>query len=96
MKFKSFRDNEPILKSIEILNNLNDTKKRKIPEDAPINFISKRWKEHVIEKDGSINRRYYEMSILTEIRDRVKAGDICIEGSKQFKEFDDYLVTKDD
>ncbi|MEG2618779.1 MAG: Tn3 family transposase [Bacilli bacterium] len=96
LKFKSFRNDEPILKSIEILNNLNETKKRKVPEDAPIDFISKRWKEHVIEKDGSINRRYYEMAVLTEVRDRVKAGDISIEGSKQFKEFDDYLITKEE
>lgn len=96
LKFKSIKENEPILESIEILNLLNETGKRKVPEDAPVDFLSKRWKEHVVQKDGSISRRYYEMAVLTEIRDRVKAGDISIEGSKQFKEFDDYLIPKDE
>lgn len=96
LKFKSFKKNEPILKSIEVLKNLNDSGKRKVPEGSPVNFISKRWMDHVIEKDGSINRRYYEMAILTEIRDRVKAGDISIDGSKQYKEFDEYLISKQD
>lgn len=94
LKFKSSKNNEAILESIEILKDLNNKGKRKVPEDAPINFISKRWKTHVIEKDGTINRRYYEMAILTEIRDRVKAGDISIDGSKQYKDFDDYLIPK--
>lgn len=94
LKFKSFRSDEPILKSIDILNNLNDSGKRKVPQGAPVNFISKRWKDYVIEKDGSINRRYYEMAILTEIRARVKAGDISIDGSKQYKEFEEYLISK--
>lgn len=34
LKFKSIKGNEPLLKSIEVLNNLNDTKKRKAPEDT--------------------------------------------------------------
>ena len=94
LQFKSLKKNEPILESIEILKDLNNKGKRKVPENAPVNFISKRWKTHVIEEDGSINRRYYEMAILTEIRDRVKAGDISIDGSKQYKDFDDYLISK--
>ncbi|MDT7918762.1 Tn3 family transposase [Clostridium perfringens] len=94
LQFKSLKKNEPILESIEILKDLNNKGKRKVPENAPVNFISKRWKTHVIEKDGTINRRYYEMAILTEIRDRVKAGDISIDGSKQYKDFDDYLIPK--
>lgn len=94
MQFKSIKKNEPILESIEILKDLNNKGKRKVPENALVHFISKCWKTHVIEKDGTINRRYYEMAILTEIRDRVKAGDISIDGSKQYKDFDGYLIPK--
>lgn len=35
----------------------------KVPIDAPINFISARWKKHLYEEDGSINRHYYEMAV---------------------------------
>lgn len=34
------------------------------------------------------------MAVLTELRDHVKAGDIAISGSKQYKDFEDYLSTK--
>ena len=94
LNFKSFKKHEPILESIEILKNLNANGKRKVPDESPTSFMSKRWKEHVIEKDGSINRRYYELAVLTEIRDRVKAGDISIDGSKQYKDFEEYLISK--
>lgn len=96
LKFKSIKGNEPLLKSIDILNNLNDTKKRKVPEDTPVEFLPKRWINHVVKKDGTIDRHYFEIALVTELRDRVKAGDISIEGSKQFKEFDDYLIGKEE
>lgn len=83
LEFKSTKLNEAILESIEIIKSLNKSGKRKIPDNSPVDFISKRWKNHVFEKDGSINRHYYEMAVVTELRGRVKAGDISISGSKQ-------------
>ncbi|XZH53218.1 DUF4158 domain-containing protein (plasmid) [Clostridium perfringens] len=96
LEFKSTKSNEPILESIKIIKYLNESGKRKVPENSPVDFISKRWKNHVFEKDGSINRHYYEMALLTELRDRVKAGDISISGSKQYKDFEDYLLSKNE
>ncbi|WP_442951782.1 hypothetical protein [Paenibacillus sp. GYB006] len=71
---------------------MNDSGKRKVPIDAPINFISARWKKHLYE-DGYINRHYYEMVVLIELREHVRAGDISIEGSKQYRDFEEYLYT---
>lgn len=96
LEFKSTKSNEPILESIEIIKFLNESGKRKVPDNSPVDFISKRWKNHVFENDGSINRHYYEMAVLTELRDRVKAGDISISGSKQYKDFEDYLLSKNE
>lgn len=42
LTFKSFKKNEPILESIEVLRTLNITGKRKVPQESPINFMSKR------------------------------------------------------
>ena len=75
---------------------MNESGKRKVPDNSPVDFISKRWKNHILENDGSINRHYYEMAVLTELRDRVKAGDISISGSKQYKDFEDYLLSKNE
>ena len=65
LEFKSTKSNEPILESIEIIKFLNESGKRKVPDNSPVDFISKRWKNHVFENDGSINRHCYEMAVLT-------------------------------
>lgn len=96
LEFQSTKLDEPILESIKIIKSLNESGKRKVPDNSPVDFISKRWKNHIFENDGSINRHYYEMAVLTELRDRVKAGDISISGSKQYKDFEDYLLSKDE
>lgn len=96
LEFKSTKSNEPILESIEIIKHLNESGKRKVPDYSPVDFISKRWKKHIYDTDGSINRHYYEMAVLTELREHVRAGDISISGSKQYRDFEDYLLPKNE
>ena len=48
LEFKSTKSNEPILESIEIIKFLNESGKRKVPDNSPVDFISKRWKNHVL------------------------------------------------
>lgn len=79
LEFKSTtKSNEPILESIEVIKALNESGKRKVPDNSPVDFIYKRWKNHIFEKGGSINRHYYEMVLLIELRDHVKARDVSI------------------
>ena len=42
LEFKSTKANESLVQGINILKEINESGKRKIPEDAPIDFISKR------------------------------------------------------
>lgn len=96
LEFKSIKGKEPLLESVEVLKDLNETKKRKVPENTPVEFLPKRWLNHVRKPDGTIDRHYFEIAVVSEIRDKVKAGDLSIKGSKQFKEFEDYLISKEE
>ena len=42
--------------------------------------------------DDGIDRRFYELCALTELKNRLRAGDIWVTGSRQFKDFDTYLL----
>jgi len=95
LEFHSTKANEPLLQAIEILREMNESGKRKIPDESPVDFISKRWKKHLFEDDGTINRHYYEMAVLTELREHVRAGDVSIVGSKQYRDFEEYLFSED-
>lgn len=96
LEFRSTKSAEPLIKAIDIIRDMNETSKRKVPEGAPLNFISNRWQKHVYDDDGTINRHYYEMAVLTELRNYVRSGDISIIGSRQHKDFEEYLVSKED
>jgi hypothetical protein len=38
------------------------------------------------------SRRYYELCTITELRNALRSGDIWVPGSRQFKDFEDYLL----
>jgi hypothetical protein len=70
---------------------MNTDNARKVPSDAPTAFIKKRW-EKLVLTDDSIDRRYYELCALTELKNALRSGDIWVQGSRQFKDFDEYLM----
>ncbi|AWP25298.1 MULTISPECIES: Tn3 family transposase [Paenibacillaceae] len=96
LEFRSTKSAEPLMKAVDIIRDMNETGKRKVPEGAPLNFVSNRWQKHVYDDDGTINRHYYEMAVLTELRNYVRSGDVSIVGSRQHKDFEEYLVPKAD
>jgi len=81
-----------LVKALSMINDLNETGKRKVPDDAPVDFIPNRWEKYVFDRDGSINRHYYEMAVCTELKNRIRSGDIAVEGSRNYRNFDEYLL----
>lgn len=94
LEFRSTQSTEPLLHALDTIREMNDSGKRKVPDGAPLDFIPNRWQKHVYDEDGLINRHYYEMAALTELRNHIRSGDISVVGSKQHKDFDEYLVSK--
>lgn len=61
---------------------------RVVPADAPKEFIKLRWAKLVLTEAG-IDRRYYELCALSELKNALRSGDIWVQGSRQFKDFDE-------
>ena len=80
-----------LLNAIALLRSLNANNFRKMPADAPVGFIKHRW-EKLVMASGGIDRRYYELCALSELKNALRSGDIWVQGSRQFKDFEDYLV----
>jgi hypothetical protein len=80
-----------VLDAIEVLRSMNSDNARKVPTDAPTEFIKPRWQKLVMTDTG-IDRRYYELCALSELKNALRSGDIWVQGSRQFKDFEDYLV----
>lgn len=82
---------EELKKAINVIKEMNNSKSRKVPEDAPISFIRKRWFDLVL-KDNTIDPKFYELCVLTELKNSLRAGDIWIKNSRQYKNFEEYLI----
>ncbi|WP_243526888.1 Tn3 family transposase [Bacillus pseudomycoides] len=95
-EFHSTKSTEPLIRAIHTIREMNETGKRKVPEGAPLDFVSNRWQKHVYDEDGTINRHYYEMAVLTELRNSIRSGNISIIGSRQHRDFDEYLISKEE
>jgi TnpA family transposase len=80
-----------LLAGIEVLKGMNDRQARKVPDDAPTSFVRKRWENLVRTPDG-LDRRFYELCVLSELRNSLRSGDIWVQGSRQFKDFEGYLL----
>ena len=80
-----------VLDAINMLRGMNSDGARKVPVDAPTAFIKPRWAKLALTDNG-IDRRYYELCALSELKNALRSGDVWVEGSRQFKDFDEYLV----
>lgn len=44
---------------------------------------------------GSVlDRRYYELCVLSELRGRLRAGDVWVVGSRRYRSFEEGLTTR--
>lgn len=39
-----------------------------------------------------LDRRFYELCVLSKLKKSLRSGDIWVQGSRQFKDFEDYLL----
>lgn len=94
LKLRAAPTAQGVLDAIEVVRAMNADSARKVPVNAPTDFIKPRWKPLVVTEDG-IDRRFYEICALSELKNSLRSGDIWVQGSRQFKDFDEYLLPAD-
>ena len=94
LEFKAARSHDPTLSAIKLLQDLNRSGKRDVPEDAPMPF-RKEWRRLVTE-EGKPGRRLYETAVFATLRDKLRSGDIWVEQSGNYRRFDSYLLPQAD
>jgi hypothetical protein len=82
---------DELLQALDLLRDFNASGKRTLPEHVPTGFVKPRWRPHVYAS-GGVDRHFYELCALAELRDRLRAGDIWVTGSRQYRDFETYLI----
>src|SRR3984957_8613981 len=82
-----------LLRAIDTLREMNAAATLKLPKSVPTGFIRERWARHVMP-GGPIDRRYYELCVMSELRDRLRAGDVWVVGSRRYRSFEERLLSR--
>src|SRR5271165_2215407 len=82
----------PLLRAIDMLRAMSKASTPNLPKAAPTSFIRERWARYVLPS-GRTDRRYYELCVLSELRDRLRAGDIWVVGSRRYRSFEERLIS---
>ena len=93
--FKASGTGTALIKAIDVIRDANTRKSRDLPDGVPLPFPNRQWKR-LITESGRIDRRRYEIAIMATLRDRLRAGDVWIEGTRNYQRFDAYLLGRRD
>jgi hypothetical protein len=90
-QFEAIPAQQPLLKALEVLRQMNREQRTRVPSDAPRSFVRPNWAPFVFT-DGGIDRCYYELGALSELSLGLQARDIWVSGSHRYRKFDSYLI----
>jgi TnpA family transposase len=91
LKLRAAPAAKDVLDAVEALRLMNASNAKLVPTDAPSKFITPRW-ARLVKTDTGFDRRFYELCALSELKNKLRSGDVWVQGSRQFKDFNEYLV----
>ena len=91
LKLRAAPAAKDVLDAIEALRLMNSSNAKQVPNDAPSKFITPRW-ARLVKTGAGFDRRFYELCALSELKNKLRSGDVWVQGSRQFKDFNEYLV----
>lgn len=89
--FRSWKSGDSLLAALTVLREVHAKDQRKLPPSATTAFLKPAWRK-LVGTGATLDRRAYEVAAMTALRDRLRSGDIWVEGSRAFRAFDDFLL----
>lgn len=92
--FQGHEESLPLRQGLALLREVDANERETLPDEAPKTFIAKQWQPYLF-KDGVIQRRFYELGTLEQLRDHLRSGDIWVKDSLNFRPLTDFLIPPD-
>ena len=92
--FRAWKLDDSLLVALDALRELYATDQKNLPPHAPTAFLKSAWRK-LIGTGVAANGRAYQVAVMMALRDRLRSGDIWVEGSRAFRAFDDFLLPPD-
>ena len=91
--FRGVRAVNPLIEAAAVLKAFYAGDRRTFPADPPRGFVRPGWRVAVFH-DGAVDPQGYELCFFAELRDRLRAGDIWVEGGRQYRAVEDQLIPR--
>ena len=97
MPLRANRGGRAVMKGIEVLREMNAGRKRAVPASAPTSFAPKRWQPFVFPNgEAEIDRHGWELCLLSELRGRLRSGDVYVKHSRRHADPESYLIPEEE
>ena len=91
--FRSARAHDPLLTAIDLLRQLNRDDRRGLPAKVPLGHLKEKVRK-LIAANGKRDRRLWEIATLAVLRERLRSGDIWVEGGRAFRPLEAQLMLR--
>ena len=92
LHFEGAKAETDLLKGIEALRTMGNERRRRVPESPPMRFVPARLRPSVVVA-GGVDRRAWELCLLSEMRAALRAGELTVSGSRRYTPWDAGLYT---
>lgn len=94
LPFEVAKGSGPLIKAIQIVQQLDNGAIKKLPEATPLAFIPRELRRSLKDQGGSINRNVWEMGLALAMKDALRSGDLYLPQSKQHVSFWDLTLNE--
>jgi len=84
---------KPVIQTIEALKRMDAEGRRKLPADAPRDFLPHKWREAIDAAKAHTAKHLWELCLAEQMRKLLRSSDLSVPGSRQHKVWISYLHT---
>ncbi len=84
---------KPVIQAIEALKRMDAEGRRKLPADAPRDFLPDEWREAIDGAKAHTAKHLWELGLAEQMRKLLRSSDLSVPGSRQHKVWTSYLHT---
>lgn len=83
---------DPVLDAAQYYQEHVGRRRAELPPDAPLEFVPPSWRDRVVDDEGVINRKAWQLCLAEQVTDRLKGGQLAIPASASFRALGRYVI----
>ena len=87
LPFQGEPGSESLLVALDLIRKLDAGQGKELPWNAPTQFVPQAFRSTLVHKDGTFDRRTWELALAISVRDALRSGDLYLPESRRHVSF---------